>query len=626
MAKEGEVTVKVTTAVDSGEVDALEEKITSMNGKGIGTDVDVDKSELDATDEEIENMNGKTIGVNVDVDSAALQDATQNISQGVSTAKQGLSGLAGNINEVQQAGMQSEQNLGFLANNVGGMEKARDVMGQINDIVASMPGDDNTMRSVLSTAQALGNNLNPDEMRSATATMADYMQGSATMGKQAIESQQDIMKYLLDGNTAELERGSIVSSRVDKLKEATTFQERQAAMQEVLNELGYGGIAGLDTTINKQAEWEGMMYNSQDALSSMWLGAEKGAMDYILKLNDASGGILGMGIVAGQMAAGPIVDLLTGVGQVTMGLKGLKDGFSAIKDLGMIGKIKDVVSGIGSAFSSLFSILAANPIILVVIAIVALIAALIWAYYNVDWFREMVDNAFASLVQFGQFIYGVITGALQWLGNLFQQFTSQLGLNTNDWLQAILGFILFIPQLPLKVGAALINAIAHVFGFKGNFVQSMISAGSNAINGFVKYIQQLPGIVLGEFKRVLGLVNDFINDLPSKVWDMGVAIIGALKKALGIGSPGHMYYMLEGEFERMNTLTDKTDLNTARIGEDMVSGFNPNLNNGIDSTSAGGKTFNINIENVDSEERIQQIVDAVEEALKWDNLTAGRSV
>ena len=32
-------------------------------------------------------------------------------------------------------------------------------------------------------------------MKAATATMADYMQGSATMGKQALESQQDIMKY-----------------------------------------------------------------------------------------------------------------------------------------------------------------------------------------------------------------------------------------------------------------------------------------------------------------------------------------------------------------------------------------------------------------------------------------------
>jgi hypothetical protein len=145
-------------------------------------------------------------------------------------------------------------------------------------------------------------------MKAAAGTMADYMSGAATMGKQALESQQDIMKYLLDGNTAELERGSIVSSQVDKLKEATTFQERQAAMQEVLNQLGYGGISQQDTMLNKQAEWEGMLYNSKDALSSMWLGAEKGAMDYILKLNDASNGLVGMGLVAGQMVAGPLVD------------------------------------------------------------------------------------------------------------------------------------------------------------------------------------------------------------------------------------------------------------------------------------------------------------------------------
>ena len=142
------------------------------------------------------------------------------------------------------------------------------------------------------------------------------------MGKQALESQQDIMKYLLDGNTAELERGSIVSSQVDKLKEATTFQERQAAMQEVLNDLGYGGIAGLDTTINKQAEWEGMMYNAQDALSSMWLPLEKGAMDYIINLDEGTGHLLSMGAIATQVLGGPLIDVFLGLDPLYMGNEG----------------------------------------------------------------------------------------------------------------------------------------------------------------------------------------------------------------------------------------------------------------------------------------------------------------
>ena len=614
--------------VDDSEVTKLQDELAGLENKALQLEVKVATSELKAAKELEESLND-TVQLQVDV------EGMESIKDGLSSAKQGVSDLAGGLNEIQQAGMQSEQNLGFLAKNLpGGMADAKQQMQEINDIVARMPGDDNTMRSVLSTAQALGNNLNPSEMEAATATMADYMQGSATMGKQALESQQDIMKYLLDGNTAELERGSIVSSQVDKLKEATTFQERQKAMQEVLNDLGYGGIASLDTTINKQAEWEGMMYNSKDALSSMWLGAEKGAMDYIIKLNEATGGVLGIGIVAGQTAAGPLVDLLGGIGEIGMGMKAIKDlGFIQwLRDFELMTKLSAAADWLlAGAQAVLNAIMSMNPIVLVVIALIALAAALIWAYQNVDWFREMVDGAWASLVQLGQYIYGLVAGAIQWLGQLFNDFTSQLGLNTNDWTQAILGFLLFIPQLPLQLGIALANAIAQTMGFGSNFVQRMVSSASSAVSGFANYIRQLPEIVMGEFNRVLGMVNDFINSIPSRVWDMGAAIIGALKSALGIGSPGHMFYMLEGEFERMEDLTDSTRFDTASIGQSMVDSFNPNLTgnmnvNGNNPVPVNSGTV-INIYgDVDSEARVQQIIDVIRRELSWDNTKAGRTV
>ena len=255
---EKEVKIKVAADVDDEQVKELEALLNSLADKVVGFEVAVDDDGLDAAGEKEEGLNGSAEFV-IDVDDAAVQQAMQNLSDGVGKAKQGVLDLKDALQEVEQAGMQSEQNKAFLEMNLGA-DKAKQTYQDISDIVASMPGDDNTMRSVLSTAQALGNDLKPAEMEAATKTMADYMAGSATMGKMATESQQDIMKYLLDGNTAELERGSIVSSQVDKLKEANTFMERQAAMQEVLNDLGYGGISTQDTMLNKQAEWEGRGY------------------------------------------------------------------------------------------------------------------------------------------------------------------------------------------------------------------------------------------------------------------------------------------------------------------------------------------------------------------------------
>ena len=177
------------------------------------------------------------------------------------------------------------------------------------------------------------------------------------------------------------------------------------------------------------------------------------------------------------------------------------------------------------------------------------------------------------------------------------------------------------------ISNALSSAWNNVSSFASNLVSGLTSAASSAISGFVSYIQQLPGIVMGEFNRVLGLVNDFINTLPDRVWDMGVAIIDALKGALGIGSPGHMFYMVEGEFKRIDDLTEKTSFDTGSIGKNMVDNFNTNLSTSNGSIGEGASITNVfNIDSVDNEDRINELVKAVEKALQFDNATAGRSV
>ena len=542
----------------------MEEFLDSLADKVVGFEVAVDDDGLDAAGEKEEGLNGSAEFV-IDVDDTAVQMAMSNLSDGVSKTKQGMLELKDAIQEVEQAGMQSEQNKAFLEMNLGA-DKAKQTYQDISDIVASMPGDDNTMRSVLSTAQALGNDLKPEEMEAATKTMADYMSGSATMGKMATESQQDIMKYLLDGNTAELERGSIVSSQVDKLKEANTFMERQQAMQEVLNELGYGGISTQDTMLNKQAEWEGMLYNSQDALSSMWLGAEKGAMDYVLQLNDATNGLVGMGVVAGTLAGGPIIDTVTGLGQMAMGMK-------AIKDIGMISYLRElsIMTKLSAAADWLLSgaqavlnaIMALNPIYLVVIALIALAAALIWAYYNVDWFRAMVDNAWASIQTFGQQIYSFISGALTGLKNAIVAVGSFIVGRVRAAFSAIWGVISAAINMWNQATAKareIANAISQAFhGIKGR-VQGAFSGVSNAITA--------------PFMSAYNTLKPIIDNIK-KAYNMLTSIGGS--SGISLGSAGISMGSVNGVGSANSSIMTNTNI-----------GGSPNIVfNGIIEESAG---------------------------------------
>ena len=800
--------------VDDSEVKKLESELASLETEKIDLQLDIETAKLDSAKAEIEDLDGTTIDVNVDNISA--MEAVDQISQGFDRLKQGASEVGAVMGDVLESAGRMEQTETFLSMNLGA-DQAKKKLEEIRAVTDKLPGDDVALQNLLSQAALKDASMTTDAFEQMGSSAADYMAAMNNFGKSATETQQDLMNYILAGNTAEIERSPILQAHVDKLKEGNTIQERSKLLQEALNEEGWAGIASQDIYNNKMQQFQDMIERGKMNLGDMFLQGSEGAMDFAMQLDNATGGWVGMAFSVGSFAQ-PLTDTVFGFGQLATGMK-------AIKDLGFIKWLKDLElwSKLSAAANWLLDAsLWANPVTWVVIAIIALVAILVIAYYKVDWFREMVDNAWASLQQFAGVLVDSVASAINWVSSLFNDFTNQLGLNTDDWGQAVLGFILFIPQLPLQLGIALTNAIAKALGFGDNFVQNMVKAGSdavngfvswitslpgklqeefnsmlemasnfameianrltgggagmvigwltgsgehspgymydalvgelqamlnapaeylagliqylqtggsdmadaltqafigmnfddfinsllylwntyqglsdyiftvggllpenvnltgnqiidsilrviafivtlpaqvgmvftnvlastlgfgnnfaqrmingavNAVNGFINYISRLPGIVMGEFNRVLGLVNNFINTLPSRVWDMGQAIIDALKSSLGIGSPGHMFYMIEGEFQRIDDLTSKTRFDTGSIGKDMVNSFNPNITaNGSIATAMnvpGGDTI-INVYgDVDSDKRVQQIIDTVRRELSWNNTTAGRTI
>ena len=590
--------------------------------------LDVIDDKIDALEKKIDSIDDEPITPAVET-TAAMASIDQ-IGQGFDRLKQGASEVGQQMGVVLEAAGKQETNKVFLEQAVGA-EKAGQAMDNINKIVADLPGDDTALQGLLSSAVAKDASLTTEQLSSMAQNATDYFSAMSFYGKSASEAQQDMTNYLLTGNTAELERSPILQSHIDKLKEANTVEERNAALAEALTQEHWAGMGAADTYNNKLETFNGMLERGKYNLGGMFQEGAKGAMDFALKLDDASGGLVGMGLAALSFAS-PVTDAVMGLGQMATGMK-------AIKDLGMIKYLKDleIMTKLSAAADWLLSgaqavlnfIMSMNPIVLVVIALVALAAALIWAYYNVDWFREMVDNAWQSIVQFAQGIWSYISPAIDWLSSLFTNFTSQLGLNTNDWIQAIIGFLLFIPQLPIQLGIALVNAIARLFGFKGNFVQTMLSTGINAVSNFINQIAQLPSKLAAELQRMYSTVSEWAATLPQKFWDAGVNAVKNFLNALGIHSPGFMFYAMQGELARIEKVTDEADFsdNISSMGQSMANSFNPNLDfYGNSSGSGAGMNLTINIESVDSEDRINQIVRAVEEALAFDNETAGRNV
>ena len=304
--------------------------------------------------------------------------------------------------------------------------------------------------------------------------------------------------------------------------------------------------------------------------------------------------------------------------------------------------------------------MSANPIMLVVIAIVALIAVLTYLYFTNENVRNEINNLGQSLLSLGQWIYTGVVGAVETVKNALSNFIQyiigfgvnllgNIGLTITNIINRIIGFLGWWYTLPSKIAITFINIIARALGFGHNFVQNITSAGSRAVHNFLSYIRQLPGQLANELNNMLSIVGRWAATLPQKFWEAGVNAVKNFLGALGIHSPGTMQRMLLWEVSEMGNQVpvkaSKLLTNINRLGKDIVDEFgNPRLDYDINDKLGnvrfltgvydneyrgfGNQTINLNLEigSVDNEKRVQEIVDVIRKELSWDNKTAGRTV
>jgi len=625
--------------VDDAEIKSLEAELQQLEAKKIDLEVKVSQDELKIAQQEAKELDSKLDAIDDDVitpqvNNISAMEGIQQLADGFSRVKQGATELGQQIGGVLESAGKQETNKAFLTNALGGdVEKANQSVDKINGIIQKLPGDDTALQGLLSSAVGKDSSSmlaeNGKQLDLMANNAVDYFQAMAYYGKPAIEAQQDLNNYLMTGMTSEIERSPILAGHVDELKKASTIQERNVALQKALNEEGWGGMGQADTYNNKLETFNGMLERGRYNLGGMFQEGAKGAMDFILKMDEASGGLVGMGIALGGMAS-PLTDMLFGLGQMATGINALKGlGFIKwLKDLEIANKLAKI-----SQLELNFAFLT-NPVFILVTALIVLIGVLVWAYYNVDWFREMVDNAFASLVQLGQQIYNAVIPVIQWLSNLFQQFTAQLGLNTNDWAQAIIGFIAFIPSLPLQVGIALTNTIARALGFKGNFVATLLQTALEGVQNFANAIMGIPQALENCLNWAYNVIMN--NPIVQALQWLGEQASRAFS-VLGLGqsSPGKIVKAMRQELEWTQEAVEDSDLasSTAKLGANVSGSFNPNLDTmngdvGTLNTGSFGQVNNIYISDivVDNDDRVDRLCTEIARRINWDNTTAGRTV
>lgn len=228
------------------------------------------------------------------------------------------------------------------------------------------------------------------------------------------------------------------------------------------------------------------------------------------------GGPLG-GVGAGMESLAPAIQGVTGAADL-LELATAKVNLANIKNVATSAASKaaaiagSVATGIATAAQwALNAAMSANPIALVVIALVALTAAIVIAWQNSETFRDIVTGAFDAVLSAVQFVW-------QWVSDnwplLLAILTGPIGLAVlaivNNWESITAGFEAVVNGIKGGVD----RATSFITGIPGKIrevVSDITSAGSELAAGFLSGLGDLAGGIGNDITAALGTaINSII--------------------------------------------------------------------------------------------------------------------
>lgn len=179
----------------------------------------------------------------------------------------------------------------------------------------------------------------------------------------------------------------------------------------------------------------------------------------------------------------------------------------------------------------------ANPIGVIIMAIAALVAGIIWCYNNVEWFRNGVNSVCQAIGDFFSNLGQNISNAINWAVNGAIGFFN--GLKDTVW-----GIISAIGQFFSNLGQTISNTITWavngaigIFNYLVGFVQGVV----NSIVGFFGGIgDRVSGIIRGCVNGVISFVNSVIGGINS-----AIGLINNIP-GVSISTIGSIGYMAKG--------------------------------------------------------------------------------
>ena len=287
---------------------------------------------------------------------------------------------------------------------------------------------------------------------------------------------------------------------------------------------------------------------------------------------------------------GEVIPLVTVLGGFAGVILALNAGFAAYNAIMSAWKI---ATGIATTVQGIFNaVMAANPIALVVLAIVALIAIIVLLVKNWDTVTEVVGKVWNAIKDFAKNAWDAISGFVKSAIDAFGNFLSNVGGFVEDVVKAIFGIPGRLVQAGKDMVTSLWNGVSNSISWLTNNVSSI---GSTIYNKFKNGLSDFKSI--GE-----DIINGLISGITSKVSSVVKTVVGAVgniisaaKSALGSHSPSKVFAEIGRNvvIGMANGISDTQDiLKTSAAGLGKIAVNSLNLPSG---GMAGASGINITI-------------------------------
>ena len=264
------------------------------------------------------------------------------------------------------------------------------------------------------------------------------------------------------------------------------------AAQELATNIQNGSFAVEDWTSVLQAN-EGALQSTAENATTMQDAWSQATNNVSLAL----GSTFAPAISAVVTQVAEVISMVAQVVQDSPALQAVIVGVAvALGILATALAISAIIQGVTTAFGLLNTVLLANPIFLVITAIAALVAALIFAYNNCETFRNIVNNAFTMIKNVVVTVFNNVRTTIQ---NAFATIRS-------------------VAETTRSTLSSIFSAIASTASGIWNGIRSTASSVWNGTrDNIINPIKNAYDNVTGKISDLKGKIEEKTNDIKSKV-------------------------------------------------------------------------------------------------------------